>query len=466
GGPIFAGLVYARMGLGLLPLFLFASRLRIAVYCYPLPVTLSPQNRPSTIKYYRLFITVAIEWFMFARGEVSLHTARLPVPKIPAAKSCVSATSKLIENKRLQLYSFGHLRKTGGRVELPTSTDRTIPPRSQLLAKQIANRLFDGEDVPTLDAHSPATRAHPHSRQSADRSTAAGHFRLHQLHRPRQPLHRRAHAERRTGHFRRATRGPALRLLLDLRDPASFLRLAGRPPERQLDLRRRLLPLVRRNRRNRAGPQFRRALRPPSAPRHGRVRQLPFLQQNPGAQLQRRTSRPGEFRAGQRAASGTGFRHVVRRAADGALRLAAVFHRPRAHEPAVDSSLAQVDAEKAVCRANRFHRRAQSAGVSPVPLGLGNLHWPVLRKLRELFPDYLAALFSGARAAFFDGRDGQDRWQRLSPRRGCFVVFRLALGSLDRRRSVADIGPQNVYRRRHGHGWNFSRARAHRRALP
>src|SRR5208337_2447788 len=57
-------------------------------------------------------------------------------------------------------------------------------------------------------------------------------------------------------------------------------------------------------------------------------------------------------------------------------------------------------------------------------------------------------------------------WLPFFPRRGCFVVFRLALGSLDRRRSVADIGLQNVYRRRHGHGWNFSRARAHRRALP
>jgi hypothetical protein len=52
---------------------------------------------------------------MFARGWACLHTAQLPVPKNPAAKPCVSITSKLIESKRLQVLYFGHLRKTGGR---------------------------------------------------------------------------------------------------------------------------------------------------------------------------------------------------------------------------------------------------------------------------------------------------------------------------------------------------------------
>jgi hypothetical protein len=52
---------------------------------------------------------------MFARGWACLHTARLLVPKIPAAKPCVSISSKLIENKRFQALYFGHLRKTGGR---------------------------------------------------------------------------------------------------------------------------------------------------------------------------------------------------------------------------------------------------------------------------------------------------------------------------------------------------------------
>jgi hypothetical protein len=59
----------------------------------------------------------------FARGWTYQHTAcpersrraELPVPKNPAAKPCVSITSKLIEIKALQVPYFGHLRKTGGR---------------------------------------------------------------------------------------------------------------------------------------------------------------------------------------------------------------------------------------------------------------------------------------------------------------------------------------------------------------
>jgi hypothetical protein len=51
---------------------------------------------------------------MFARGWECLHTERHLVPKIPAAKPCVSISSKLIEIKRLQVLYFGHLRKTGG----------------------------------------------------------------------------------------------------------------------------------------------------------------------------------------------------------------------------------------------------------------------------------------------------------------------------------------------------------------
>ena len=52
---------------------------------------------------------------MLARGWDCLHTAHLPVPKTPAAKPCISITSKLIEIKRLQVLHSGHLRKTEGR---------------------------------------------------------------------------------------------------------------------------------------------------------------------------------------------------------------------------------------------------------------------------------------------------------------------------------------------------------------
>ena len=52
---------------------------------------------------------------MFAREFLSLHTARLSVPKTLASKSCVPLTSKLIQTKALQVLYSGHLRKTGGR---------------------------------------------------------------------------------------------------------------------------------------------------------------------------------------------------------------------------------------------------------------------------------------------------------------------------------------------------------------
>src|SRR5258708_3394075 len=51
---------------------------------------------------------------MFARGVVSLHIAHVPGQKNLASNSRVSITSKLIETKRLQVHSFGHLRKIRG----------------------------------------------------------------------------------------------------------------------------------------------------------------------------------------------------------------------------------------------------------------------------------------------------------------------------------------------------------------
>ena len=65
---------------------------------------------------------------MFARGWDCVHTARLSVPKIPAAKPCVFISSKLIEINRLQVFYSGHLRKTGGRgsYRLVHTMDRVI----------------------------------------------------------------------------------------------------------------------------------------------------------------------------------------------------------------------------------------------------------------------------------------------------------------------------------------------------
>src|ERR1700675_6334 len=59
---------------------------------------------------------------MFARGVVSLHTLPHLGRKPSSVKSRVSTTSKLIETKGLQVFYFGHLRKTGGERELPAGT--------------------------------------------------------------------------------------------------------------------------------------------------------------------------------------------------------------------------------------------------------------------------------------------------------------------------------------------------------
>jgi len=52
---------------------------------------------------------------MRARGWACRHTPPFPGRKCFAAKSRISTSSKLIENKRFQVLYFGHLQKTGGR---------------------------------------------------------------------------------------------------------------------------------------------------------------------------------------------------------------------------------------------------------------------------------------------------------------------------------------------------------------
>jgi hypothetical protein len=121
---------------------------------------------------------------MFARGSVSLHTAcpgrsavlasrvlhrgrraHLPVPKNLASKSSVSTTSKLIENKRLQVLYFGHLRKTGGRGSYQLVHTAYLPlrnpPGTESKVSAIVCRLTaDSFALNPFLSHHSKTRAH------------------------------------------------------------------------------------------------------------------------------------------------------------------------------------------------------------------------------------------------------------------------------------------------------------------
>ena len=63
-----------------------------------------------------------------ARGLVCLHSPPLLGRKTSSAKSRDSITSKVIENTRLQVLLFGHLRKRGGRgsYQFATNTRRSF----------------------------------------------------------------------------------------------------------------------------------------------------------------------------------------------------------------------------------------------------------------------------------------------------------------------------------------------------
>ena len=74
--------------------------------------------------------------------------------------------------------------------------------------------------------------------------------------------------------------------------------------------------------------------------------------------------------------------------------------------------------------------------VRALAIGVGNLRRSILRKLFELFPDYLAALLSGARAPLFDEPHGKNRRDRLPRGRLLRHTFRsgfLIVGSLRER---------------------------------
>src|SRR5579859_3646086 len=79
---------------------------------------------------------------MFARGLVSLNTPPLLGRKSFEAKFCVSVSSKLIEIEGLQLYYFGHLRKTGGRGSYRLVHTAHLPVPESLSPKSNYSRTY------------------------------------------------------------------------------------------------------------------------------------------------------------------------------------------------------------------------------------------------------------------------------------------------------------------------------------
>ena len=90
---------------------------------------------------------------MLARGWLSLHTPPFPGRKCFAAKSRISISSKLIENKRFQVLYFGHLRKTGGRgsyrlvhtTDHPVRKSPPLTPAFPALARPLPNLIIFNE---------------------------------------------------------------------------------------------------------------------------------------------------------------------------------------------------------------------------------------------------------------------------------------------------------------------------------
>jgi hypothetical protein len=104
---------------------------------------------------------------MFARGWLPLHTPPLLGRKPSSVKSRISISSKLIENKILQVFYSGHLRKKGGRGshQLPIRHP-LFPPHLPLarppqLQRRRVTRLLLSPLFPLHTKSSPVTSLFP-----------------------------------------------------------------------------------------------------------------------------------------------------------------------------------------------------------------------------------------------------------------------------------------------------------------
>src|SRR5664280_2537178 len=349
--------------------------------------------------------------------------------------------------------------------ELPEKSTTTPQPSGQIPSWRLVKILPSGENHASHGNHHAPGAPETHGQAVGDYRVARN-LRLHKLCRSRQSLNCSSYVEGGAWHFRVADGSSALRVFLDLCLSATRIRMARRSRERELGHCGRILSLVRRDSRDRDPTHLRDAVWVASGTRHGGVGRLSLLFQDHRSPLPGRTSRTGQFSSFGGTNAGPRAWHVDRRDADGQIRLAPILHRAWIGQPALAHPLDKVDAGRAKPNSSGHHGRPESSGVSPAAFGLGNLRRSVLRQLRELFPDHLAAFLYGARATFLNGHDGEGRRDGLPARGRLLYALRLAFRPLDYVRRDSHSSTQDIYWCRDSTRRDFPRAVGDQRANP
>src|ERR1700746_1947698 len=108
-----------------------------------------------------------------------------------------------------------------------------------------------------------------------------------------------------------------------------------------------------------------------------------------------------------------------------------------------------------------FHLPSQTLPARPAAdfgtaVSVGNVCRSILYELFDVLSPDLAAVLPGARAAFFLGRDGQDRWVGLFRDGVRSHIRRMGLRSLHCLRKKSNPGSQDVHGRGTGGGWDLA----------
>ena len=260
-----------------------------------------------------------------------------------------------------------------------------------------------------------------------------------------------------------ATGRSSLGVLLDLCVFAACIWLAGRPLERQLGHRRRILSLVCGDSRDRARAHIRDAVRVALDSRHRGVGRVPSYSKIIALNF------PEEHRGLANSVISAG---LVLGPGLGMLlggTLMASSAGARSSSCSDWSACSGLSRGSSGCPGRETNspghdRRPESFRVPAIALRLGNLRWAVLRQLRELFPDHVAAFLPGSRATLLRWT----RWRRSEGPRICWgpvsLCFRLAFRPLDHVRRNSHSSAQDIYWWRPSTCRDFPRAVCRQRA--